>query len=394
MLTTILLVGVRLTDSLTLSAALSLARANRPMMRAAAATVAEARAQLRTAGAIPNPAVGYSHTEDTPREHLTVQQPFDWLLRRGSERAAAASGVTRARADSTRSAAELVAEVRRAFYGALAAREALRLIESEALVADSLAVLSGRRLAQGDIAAMEHDRIRLEAARVRQLVTKARAALAGQALALRRAIAWTDSGPLPDLSGTLGDGLERALVGFSRPAVAALPVVAMARADSVAATWRARGVRRGRLPMPGIEFGADWADPALPGRTLWLFGLSVPLPLWNQNGGELAAARARGDQANALLAETRLEAERQVAGAQLRLRDAATRAIAARDSLVPAGRRLRAQAVLAYQLGETGVLPVLDALRAEREIESAALEDLLVFQEALASWYALTGAGD
>ena len=394
MVTVLLLGSLVGSDTLTLSRALQMAAATRPIVRAAGAAVAAARAAIGVAGAVPNPSVGYSHTQDTPSEHLTVQQPFDWLARRGADRAAARAGVMGAEADSARIAAELNGEVRRAFYGAVAAGEAVRLIEAEARVADSLAVLSGRRLARGDIAAMEHDRVRLEAARVRQLVLRAREAVGLTRLMLRRVIGSSASGSAPIPIGDLSAGLEDPEGRRRIVASAVLPAVSMAQADSAGAAFQVRGARQGRLPVPGFQFGADWADPAQPGRRLWLFGLSVPLPVWNQSGPVVAAATARSDRATALLAEARLEAGRQLATVDLQVRVAAIRARAGRDSLVPAARRLRAQAVLAYQLGETGVLPVLDALRAEREIESAALEDLLAFQEALASWYALVGSAE
>jgi outer membrane protein TolC len=52
---------------------------------------------------------------------------------------------------------------------------------------------------------------------------------------------------------------------------------------------------------------------------------------------------------------------------------------------------IRARALRAYQAGETSILPVLDALRSERDVTLSALQDQLAFQEALADWYALTG---
>jgi hypothetical protein len=73
------------------------------------------------------------------------------------------------------------------------------------------------------------------------------------------------------------------------------------------------------------------------------------------------------------------------------LEETARRARAARDSLLPAAVVLRARALRAYQAGETGILPVLDALRSEREVTLSALQDELAFQEALADWHALTG---
>jgi hypothetical protein len=60
-------------DSLSLRAALTRARGQRPLSSATAASVAEARGALRSAGAIPNPTVAYSHSEAFPLNHLTVE---------------------------------------------------------------------------------------------------------------------------------------------------------------------------------------------------------------------------------------------------------------------------------------------------------------------------------
>jgi outer membrane protein TolC len=67
------------------------------------------------------------------------------------------------------------------------------------------------------------------------------------------------------------------------------------------------------------------------------------------------------------------------------------RARFARDTLLPLARRLRDRALRAYQAGETGVLPVLDALRSERDATLAGVQDLLAYQTALADWEALLG---
>src|SRR5882724_825591 len=68
-------------DSLTLDAALSLARRRRGQIAATGAVVAGARADFRVAGTIPNPSASYSHTESVPRDHATVDQSLDWLFR-------------------------------------------------------------------------------------------------------------------------------------------------------------------------------------------------------------------------------------------------------------------------------------------------------------------------
>ena len=89
--------------------------------------------------------------------------------------------------------------------------------------------------------------------------------------------------------------------------------------------------------------------------------------------------------------ETRLEAAQAVAEAQARLDETARRARFARDSLAPAAKSLRERALIAYRLGETSILSVLDALRSEREVGQQQVESLTAFQSALAAWNALFG---
>ena len=96
----------------------------------------------------------------------------------------------------------------------------------------------------------------------------------------------------------------------------------------------------------------------------------------------MAAAEAR---------ERRLTTRAALATAGTRLREAEFRAGVARDSLLPAAQRLRERATQAYQAGETGILPVLEALRTEREVSATAVDDLLTFQEAVAEWNRLIG---
>ena len=374
--------------TLTLDDALERARAGRGRAAQAAAGVAEARAGERLAGQVPNPLVSFEHTGDTPHQHLLFEQPLAWLATRGAERGAAAAIVRRARADSALVLAELGREVRVAFFGALGAAESLRLVEEQVGLSDSLARIARRRLDAGDISRLEYDQAAQEARRGRQLLSAARERARSADAALVRAIGWTGAAP-PALRGALDQELERdpgaALAADSVPAVRG------AVADSIAAQLGLRSIRRGRLPIPSLTGGTEWDDPGGPSKALGVIGLAVPLPFWNVGGAQVAIASARATQAAAETREVRLEAGRAVAEARVRLAESAGRARFARDSLIPAARELRERAVTAYRAGETGVLPVLDALRGEREVVLAGVEDLLAFQVAVAEWRALLG---
>jgi cobalt-zinc-cadmium efflux system outer membrane protein len=143
--------------------------------------------------------------------------------------------------------------------------------------------------------------------------------------------------------------------------------------------------------MPSVDVGADWSDPSLPGKTLGLIGVSLPLPLWNRGGAAVARARAEARQSAYAAAEARREATQRLGELRVRLAESAERARIARDSLVPAARDVRARATRAWQSGQTGVVPVLEALRAEREVAAAAIDELLTFQAVRADRWRLLG---
>jgi cobalt-zinc-cadmium efflux system outer membrane protein len=376
-------------DTISLAQALERARRSRGTPAAAAASVAEARAALRAAGAVPNPTVSYSHSESAPRNHFLVDQPLDWLLRRGSDRAAARAGIDRAVADSSQTVVELLRSVRAAFYRARASRLAAELVTAQAVLADSVSRVAGARLRTGDISQLEQEQAALDAARARQAAAAARETARSDAAELARAIAWEGAPPTP--AGALDSTVDQ--LPDSAIDLARLPAVRVAAADSAAAAAEARSAGRARVPLPTLQSGTEWGDESDPGA-LAVIGVAVPFPLWNLGGGTAGQARARAARAAALAGEARLDAVRQVRQARIHLEETAARARYARDSLLPGAEVLRGRAVRAYRAGETGIVPVLDALRTEREASLAALQDQLAFQEALAEWYALTGRAE
>jgi cobalt-zinc-cadmium efflux system outer membrane protein len=373
---------------LTLDEALRQARLTRGRVLSAAAGVAEARALRRLAGDVPHPNVTYERTGDTPHQHLFVDESFSWLLTRGPDRAAAGARIRRAQADSVQTMAELVRDVRIGFFDALGADETLRLVGEQVGFSDSLTRIARARLGAGDISRLEYDQVAQDARRGQQLLSETRENARSTRAALGHAIGWTGAAP-PAPSGALDAGLEFDSTLTLRPdSVAA---VRAAVAESVAAELTLKSVKRSRLQIPSLTAGSEWDSPDEPGKRLSFFGLALPFPPWDFAGGELGQARARLLRAGAEAREARLEAARALADARIRLEETAQRARFARDSLLPAARELRLRAVAAYRAGETGVLPVLDALRSERDVVLEGVRDLRAFQAALARWRALFG---
>jgi cobalt-zinc-cadmium efflux system outer membrane protein len=370
-----------------LSEAWQSALQRRGLARSASAAIAGADAGVRLAGQVPNPGLSVSHTGSTPRGHLLVDQPFSWLLTRGPDRDVARAALQRSQVDSAVDLARLGAEVRGAFYGALSREERRRLRSDQQLVADSLVGIARRRYRAGDIAQFELEQVELESSLQSQLLGAEGDEVAVARASLAATIGWP-SDSLPPLTGGLDDGLIE-----TRDSVAAfdLPAVRAAEADSSLAALSVHSAKRARIPFPSLEVGTEWDDPAYPGQNFAVVGLAIPVPLWDWGGGQIALAKARAEGASAQLLETRLASRRIIAEARIRLRGTAARALFARDSLVPAAARLRTRALAAYQAGETGLTPVLEAIRREREVQLGEIEALIAFQDAVASLQEILG---
>jgi cobalt-zinc-cadmium efflux system outer membrane protein len=231
---------------------------------------------------------------------------------------------------------------------------------------------------------LEASRARLAAAQARESAELARRDLA-------RAIAW-ETPPPPRPAGRLDEDLEGTASDVASPAslsVDSLPTVVGAAADAAAAAARLRAARIARIPVPGLVAGREWGGSD--GSNNLILGLALPLPLWSRGGEAVHQARGAAAEQAALAAEARLVARAQLEAALVRVEESGRRARFARDTLLPEARRVRAGAVRLYEEGQTSVVPVLDALRSERDVTRAAVVELLAFQEARADLDAVRG---
>src|SRR5205807_3989048 len=113
----------------------------------------------------------------------------------------------------------------------------------------------------------------------------------------------------------------------SAPAPAGEPLRVAAAAASLRSSERALTLaHRSVLPAPSLQAGFDQGDPTGPSGRLPVIGVSLSLPLFNRNGGEIAQATAARDRAQANLdlvgresAAERSRAERGFTAAMARL---------------------------------------------------------------------------
>ena len=382
-------VPLQQSDTLTLERAIESARRIRPQLAYIGSVTAEARGRAGIAGAVPNPVLQYKHAETSPTSEANLEQRLDWIFARWPERGAARAGVRGAQADSARLEAELVRDVRIAFFQAVAASLAYELAFGNGASADSLTTIAARRVTSGDISVLEREQFAVEAGRLRQLLYRAVEAREIARAGLARATG-NPAATGAVLSGALDAGLNTSWP--ARPGSEELPLLRRALADSATehGLYRATTIRR--FPIPSLILGRKWDEGSpFAGGTDAILGFTVPVPIWNIGSAPAAVARARAERAAALAGEARLEAQRLLDEGESRLLNTRVRALFTRDSLLPRAVRLRAGAVRLYRAGETGVLPVFDALRVEREIALGYIQDLLAWQVALSDWLVLLG---
>lgn len=384
------LLVVQAPDSLDLARSLARAREARAQVAAASAVVTRARGAAGLLSLIPNPSLQFEVDDLSPTRKLVASQPLTWLLRYGADRAAGQAGVRRAAADSTQMLADLGGEVRRAFYGGLAARDRARLADEQVVVADSALTLAQRRVDAGDISVLDRDQVAQEAARARLLASRAREGALAAQLAFGRSVAW-DGPALPAPSGSLDEGLDAPSSPAESGDASALPAVRAAVADSAAAAARLSAARIAQLPMPSIVVGREWG--AAPANNT-ILGLAISVPLWNHGGAAAREASGLAALNAAIAVETRRDLELRLANARLHVTETAVRARIARDSILPSARRIRVGALRLYEAQRTGILSVFEALRAERDAAQAAIDELLAFQEARADLAAMLGQWD
>src|SRR5207302_450016 len=170
------------------------------------------------------------------------------------------------------------------------------------------------------------------------------------------------------------------------------PLRVAAAAASLRSSERALTLaHRSVLPAPSLQAGFDQGDPTGPSGRLPVIGVSLSLPLFNRNGGEIAQATAARDRAQANLdlvgresAAQRSRAERGFAAAMTRL--------ARNRRLLASADRVAGMSLQAYAEGAVPLASVLEAQRNAREALGRFLNDVAAANDAAAAVRLLSGA--
>ena len=351
-----------------------------PRVAIALTDTAVASASLDIARAFPNPVLLAGYSKSAPQYHFSLDQPIEYPWLR-SARADAAAEFRRAavyRYTLERAFAELEADV--AYTMTLAARAHVRLSRRTTVDADSLLVLARVRAEAGDASELDVELATISAG-VAANASAADSLAAIEALfELQRVMGLPSDRPLVEPTDSLTEPPTAAgtAAGGAPLAVAAAEAAARGAERSVAVESNSI------FNTPSIQLGFEQHDPtgAEPG-TLPTIGISLPLPLWNQRGGEVAAAKAGLARAQAELSFARRESDARVAQARREL--AAAQLRVERDRrLLTSAQRVASMSLTAYAEGAAGLPTVLEAQRTARDAVARYVDDLATAQTAAA----------
>jgi cobalt-zinc-cadmium efflux system outer membrane protein len=264
-----------------------------------------------------------------------------------------------AAADFTIRRAALRSALITAFFDVLIAQERLRLAGESAVLAQRATTAAARRVAAGKVSPVEETKAKVAEANVKVELAQAESELRSA----RRQLAAFWGNPAPRFEQAAGEA-ERLPEADEFPAsdrLSGAPALRRAALEVERRQALTELERTRRIPDLTVSLGVK-RDEQL-GRNQAVMGLSMPLPLFDGNQGNLAEAQQREHLARDELAVARIRQENAAAQAWERQQAARNEARSLAEEVLPGAQRAFEAATKGFELGKFGFLDVLDAQR-------------------------------
>ena len=348
---------------LTLKSAWALALGANPELSAAGHEVAALEATIRQAETRPNPEISAS-IEDTRRatriSKLELSQAFELGGKRAARIKAAERGRDAASAELDTKRAEIRAAVVAAFFDVVVAQERLRLATASVELAQRATGAASRRVTSGKVSPVEETKARVAEASVRLELALATSELT----TARRRLTATWGNPVPRFERAEGD-LEAlpplpALADL-QTRLATSPNLLRAQIE-VDRRQALAGVERSRR-TPNLTFSLGAQRDEQLGLNQALFGVAIPIPIFDRNQGNLLEALRRTDKARDELSTAEIRLSNELALAYARLATAREETATLQRDILPGAQSAYDAATRGFELGKFSFLETLDAQR-------------------------------
>ena len=364
------------TGPLTLEAALALAADANADLSAARHELLAVDGAVQQAGLLPNPSLSVERVDtrrDTRETTFLLSQPLELGGKRQARMQAAQRERDSASAQLGARQADIRADVIDGWFAVLAAQEQLRLAQEASELAQRAAAATGRRVVAGKVSPVEETRARVAASTVQLDLLRARSTLA----IARKRLAAMWGNPVPRFEKADGDldtlpSLPDQALLHHRLAQA--PGMALARSELDKRQALARVELTRRVPDVTLNVGSKRSEEL--GRSQAVFGISVPLPFFDRNQGNVLETARRVDKARDELSSTALRLDAELAQAREDFDVARQQALALRSEIVPGAQSAYEAASTGFDYGKFGFLDVLDAQRTLLQAKSQYLNAL------------------
>jgi cobalt-zinc-cadmium efflux system outer membrane protein len=351
---------------------LTQAQTNAPRLAEAAAGVRQAEGLARQAGARPNPTVGmeienfsgsgiYSGANNADTT-LSLSQPLEVGGKRGARVAAGRAALDAARARLVQSKADFAFSLADAYALAEAAERRVTLAEEAVTLSDETLRASRALVDAGKEAELRTLQAQAALTGARASLEEARAERTGAFSRLTALVGSTT--PYTSLSDSLLTSPKLTSLPDDIDALST-PAVQAAEADREAAARRVR-IERTRA-VPDVTVSAGVRRFSGDDSTALIAGVSLPIPVFDQNRGNITAAQGELQAAEARLNAARFDAEADIRTARFQLGAAQSRADAAGQGETSAAEAFRLTRI-AY---ESGKAPLVELINARRSLAEA-----------------------
>lgn len=338
--------------------------------------------ERQQAGLIPNPELSWE-IEDTRRSTSTTTVMLSQALELGGKRGArievADRGQDAARIELERRGNELRAEVVQAYFSAFRAQTGLDLArQSQSLAQRGLEVAEGRVRA-GKSSPVEATRAQVQLAETKLQVRRAETLKANA----YRELARTTGSPMvsfdrlndADLSKVMTPPSAQLLSRLDQSAELRLAEVQIQRTEAALGSERAQ-----RIPDLTVSIGSQYSREDR--EQVNVVGMSMPLPLFNRNQGNVLAASRRADQARDLRNAAELRLRTLIQSALDQWTTSAREVDSYHQVILPAAQKAVDTATRGFEMGKFGFLEVLDAQRTLIDARTQYLESMAMATDA------------
>jgi len=379
---------------LSLSDIASRVRFHHPALKAARLTIEEARGRQLGSGRLSNPSLSMDWRTESRIEPgstlLAFEQSFPVTRRLSLEKKLTSQLVTAAELELRDVERKLISEAQQQVVQLLTISKQRALRQQQTELAQNLSDFASGRAKAGEVSPLDAKQVQLDAQRLRvesRLLEAQSVSLLGQlkpVLGLRSEDVLRISGDLPVMS------LPAQSSWMMRPDYQlAQTKIAAAQTDrDLAKSKRMQDVTLGFVGGPEQQ---DIPGEGMQRTGFIGFRISIPLPFWNRNQGEIAEKAAAAERARLESEALAVQINGEAGTARREMETNASIVRETRDTLLPLAVEQMSAMQKAYESGQADLLSVLRARDQRLQLEAASLDALRDFHLARIRYEAAIG---